>query len=212
MNRPKPVNPKAFDGARVWHLRCHGDGVPRHTIRFFGVLCSALAAGIGVAANGVVAGAGDTEQCERTHVRAADLRAEAAIALGMERSPTFRSLVEAIQHSDLIVYVTAQFWMAVPIDGEIHFLTMAGEHRFLHVIVRGELSPWDRCAIVAHELQHAQEIAAAPGVRDTASMDALYHQIGFAVGVDRHETDAARSAATQVMRELSPGWKPEAPR
>ena len=41
-------------------------------------------------------------------------------------------------------------------------------------------------------------------------MGALYHQIGFGVGVDRHETDAARSVAIQVMRELSPGWKPDA--
>ena len=184
--------------------------MPPHTHRFFGVLCTALAAGIVVAANGVVAGAGDTEECERSHVRAADPRAEGAIAFGMERSPTFRSLVEAIQHSDLIVYVTAQFKMPVPLDGEIHFLTIAGEHRFLRVIVRGELSPWDRCAIVAHELQHAQEIAAAPDVRDTPTMDALYHRIGFGVGVDRHETDAARLVALQVMRELSPGGKPDA--
>ena len=182
--------------------------MPRHIAGFFGVLCAALVVGILVVADGVVLGAGDTEQCERSHVRAADPRAEAAVAFGMERSPTFRSLVEAIQHSDLIVYITARFTMAAPIDGEIHFLTMAGEHRFLHVIVRGELSPWDRCAIIAHELQHAQEIADAPAVRDGATMDALYHQIGFAAGVDRHETDAARSVAIQVMREMSPGWKP----
>ena len=131
-------------------------------------------------ADGVVHGAGDTEQCERSHVRATDPRAEAAVAFGMERSPTFRSLVETIQHSDLIVYITAQFKMAAPLDGEIHFLTRAGEHRYVRVLVRGELSPWDRCAMIAHELQHAYEIADAPAVRDGATMDALYHQIGFA--------------------------------
>jgi hypothetical protein len=186
--------------------------MPRQNAGIAWALHAALAASVILAAGGVVAGAGDTEQCERSHVRAADARAEAAIAFGMERSPTFRSLVEAIQHSDLIVYVTAQFRMPVPIDGEIHFLTIAGEHRFLRVLVRGELSPWDRCAIVAHELQHAQEIAEASDVRDTATMDALYHRIGFGIGVDRHETDAARLVALQVMRELSPGWKPDAPR
>jgi len=35
-------------------------------------------------------------------------------------------------------------------------------------------------------------------------MDALYHRIGFGVGIDRHETDAARAVTIQVLRELTP--------
>ena len=150
----------------------------------------------------------DTVECERTHVRPTDPRAAAAIALGIERSPTFRSLIDAISHSDLIVYVTAQFEMAVPIDGEIHFVTQVGSHRYMRVLIRGELGPWDRCTIIAHELQHAREVANAPEVVDNKTMDALYHRIGFSVGIDRHESEAARAVAIQVNRELSPGWKP----
>lgn len=176
------------------------------------MLRPALAACAAVAGLAVLCAAGDSVECERSHVRTTDPRAETAIAYGIERSPTFRAIVGAIQHSDLIVYITTQFEMPVPLDGEIHFLTSAGEHRYLRVLVRGELSPWGRSAMVAHELQHAHEIADAPEVRDNASMDALYHRIGFAVGVDRHETDAAREVASQVAQELAPGWTPHLPR
>ena len=130
------------------------------------------------------------------------------MTLGIERSPTFRALVDTITRSDLIVYITAQFDMSVQLDGEIHLVTSVGNHRYMRILVRSELSPWDRCAMVAHELQHAREVADAPSVRDNATMDALYHEIGFGVGTDRHETDAARDVAIRVTQELSPGWTP----
>lgn len=182
-------------------------GVPRQLAGTARALCAAATA-CAVLVGGALLEATDTTECEKTHVRTTDPRSDAAIAYGMERSPTFRSLVGAIGQSDLIVYVTAQFEMTVPLDGEIHFVTSVGSHRYMRVLVRGELSPWDRCAMIAHELQHAREVAEAPSVVDNASMDALYHRIGFAVGIDRHETETARAVAFQVLREISPGWKP----
>lgn len=145
----------------------------------------------------------DTIECERTHVRATDMRAEAAIAFGMERSATFRALVDTITHSDLIVYISSKFEMQLPLDGEIHFITSVGSHRYMRIYVRGELSPWDRAAMVAHELQHAAEVAARPSVVNNETMDALYEEIGFGVGIDRHETAAARDVAVKVAQELA---------
>lgn len=170
------------------------------------IACAVMTAG--------ASGATDThpEACERTHVRTTDERAEAAVTFGIERSPTFRALVDAITRSDLIVYITAQFDMAVPLDGELHLVTSVGNHRYMRILVRSELSPWDRCAMVAHELQHAREVAEAPWVRDNAALDALYHEIGFGVGTDRHETDAARDVSIRVAQELSPGGASPRPR
>lgn len=182
--------------------------VPGHSAGIAPALCAVLTACAVTATGGSLLGAGDSVECERSHIRATDSRAEGAIAYGIERSPTFRSLVDAISHSDLIVYVTAQFDMVFPLDGEIHFVTSVGSHRYMRVLVRGQLSTWDRSAMIAHELQHAREVADAPSVRDNLTMDALYHQIGFGVGVDRHETEAARAVAIQVTEELSPGWTP----
>jgi hypothetical protein len=175
--------------------------VPRQPAGISAALCAA------VAACAIVSGEpmrlGDTEECGRTHVRSTDSRSGAAIEYGLAGSGTFRALVDAIAHSDLIVYVTAKFEMAVLLDGEIHFVTNVASHRYMRVLVRGELSPWDRAAMIAHELQHAREVADAPWVADNAAMDALYHRIGFAVGIDRHETDAAREVANKVMQELA---------
>ena len=164
-------------------------------------LCAAVTACAVLAAGGLLS-ARDTVDC--THVRATDARAQAAIADGMERSATFRSLVDAISQSDLIVYVSTGSNMPAPLDGEIHFLTSVGSHRYLRILIRGDLNPWERCATVGHELQHAREVAEASEVIDNRTMDALYHRIGFGVGIDRHETDAARAVTTQVLRELTP--------
>ena len=158
----------------------------------------------------VLAGSGtlrarDTITVERSHVRATDPRMEAAVAYGIERSPTFRWLVDAISRSDLIVYISTRASMIPPLDGEIHFVTSVGAYRYMRILIRGELSPWDRTATIGHELQHAREVAEAPDVVDNRTMDALYHRIGFACGVDRHETDAARAVTVQVTQELLPG-------
>jgi hypothetical protein len=176
--------------------------VPRQAAGISATLCAAATA-CAIVAAAEPTRVGDTEECGKTHVRATDTRSAAAIEYGMAGSETFRALVDAIAHSDLIVYVSAKFEMTVPLDGEIHFVTNVASHRYMRVLVRGELSPWDRAAMVAHELQHAREIADAPYVVDNATMDALYHHIGYAVGVDRHETDAAREVANKVMQELS---------
>ena len=195
-----------------WHSGCPSPAVPRQPAGIAAAVCAALAACAIVSAEPTRIG--DTAECGRTHVRSTDARAAAAVEYGLARSAAFRSLVDAIAESDLIVYVTAAFEMPVQLDGEIHFVTQVASHRYMRVLVRGGLAPWDRAAMIAHELQHAREVADAPSVIDNATMDALYHQIGFAVGVDRHETDAAREVTMKVMQELasSAGAGPRADR
>jgi hypothetical protein len=144
-------------------------------------------------------------ECGASHVRLTDASLQAGFDLGMARSAIFRSLVESLRGSDLIVYASSEASMPTPIAGEIHFVSVAGTHRYLRVFVRADLSPWERAGMLAHELQHAIEIAAAADVHDAASMDALYERIGYDVGIDRHETDAARRIGEQVLREMAPG-------
>ncbi len=179
--------------------------MPRQTAGIGAALCAAATACAVLAGSGTL-GARDTITVERSHVRATDPRIEAAIAYGIERSPTFRSLVDAIARSDLIVYISTPPNMVAPLEGEIHFVTSVGAYRYMRILIRGDLSPWDRTATIGHELQHAREVAGAPDVVDNRTMDALFHRIGFGVGVDRHETDAARAVTVQVTQELLPGW------
>ena len=165
------------------------------------VACAFLSP-LGVRAGGTRDGHGE---CALSHVRLTDALTQGAFDMGMERSETFRDLVESLRGSDLIVYASSELAMPMPIVGEIHFLTTAGTHRYLRVLIRADLSPWERAAMLAHEMQHAREIAEAPGVRDIATMDKYYEVIGYRVGIDRHETDAARAIAATVQREITPG-------
>jgi hypothetical protein len=52
--------------------------------------------------------AADTAGCELTHLRILDARTEGARSLAARHSPTFRALVDAVQHSDLITDVARE--------------------------------------------------------------------------------------------------------
>ena len=123
-----------------------------------------------------------------------------ALDNGIVRSTTLRELVEGLERSDVIVHL-------VPSTGasgaELRFATNAFGMRYLRVSVpRGKLQP-QMTASIAHELQHATEIATSTSVVDEESMNRYFSVIGYAVGWRRYETDAARDAGRRVLRELA---------
>ena len=65
----------------------------------------------------------------------------------------------------------------------------------------------EQAATLAHERQHAAEIAEAPWVVDAPTLAAYYRRIGQETdpsdGGRRFETPAARAIAARVHRELS---------
>jgi predicted DNA-binding transcriptional regulator YafY len=62
--------------------------------------------------------------------------------------------------------------------------------------------------VLGHELQHAMEIAAAPDVRDTVTLRALYLRIGYErTNGGYYETDAALEVGRQVSAEVW-AWRP----
>ena len=56
--------------------------------------------------------------------------------------------------------------------------------------------------MIAHELQHALEVAAAAEVVDARSMAALFGSVGYRLGSSR-ETPDALAAADRVLDELA---------
>lgn len=123
------------------------------------------------------------------------------------RSPIARDLVDRLDRSDLIVYVTYRWFSTQTLHGRIGF-PAAGSHRRLLVI---ELEPRqnrsDQLAALAHELQHAVEIADAPAVSDARSLAALYTAIGLltgnAAGAETYETVAAAETGRRVKSEIA---------
>jgi hypothetical protein len=133
-------------------------------------------------------------------VRGADESARSLLATGLARSRTFRSIVDEIQRSDVIVYVEVR---PLALPGRLQLVAASNVCRFLRVSIRKPGLPTDQVAWLAHELWHAVEIARAPEVREARSLRKLYERIGGAERYgDSAESGAAQEVWSRVLAEL----------
>ena len=125
----------------------------------------------------------------------------------VEGSSIVASLLEQIEETDLVVYVTDS--MPQEVGGAtsyLLFLSCEEGSRYLMIrLDRFRLTPRERIKWLGHELQHALEVAAAPQVRDAAGMAQLYQRIGWEGGSNRVESQAATTTGNRVWQELSRG-------
>ena len=135
-------------------------------------------------------------------VRALGPAARALIDNGRRRSPSFAGLLQAIESSNLIVYVATGF---LEIPGRLDFACAKAGTRFLRITVNVPDAEPRLIASLAHELQHAVEIASAPEVTDDAGVKQLYGKIGRPSkdGLRSFETKAAIDVRNQVLAELA---------
>ena len=142
------------------------------------------------------------------HVVVTDPVLAGLIASGYERSETLRQLTDAIERSGWTVFVISG---PCPIKEAIgcllHTVGTFEGRPYLRVKVRvRERHPDTVLVTVAHELQHALEVAASGKVHDNTSLTAWFAQVkSSAVKVSDgvlYETKAARSVEAQVGREL----------
>lgn len=145
------------------------------------------------------------------HLRADGVEPRALVADAVDRSPTFRSLVDRVEGSDLIVYVRMEHFSSSRLEGRIGFVAgasaAAGGPRILLIELACPRRSADQEATLAHELRHAAEIADAPWVDGPAALARYYAAIGESGEVlDRgvaFETAAAREIARRVRREIA---------
>jgi hypothetical protein len=128
------------------------------------------------------------------------------IAEGLCGSATFRTLVDAIQRSDVIVYVSMRWLGDRRLHGRLDFLTATATHRVLRAVFSFPLDRETRIAVLGHELQHAVEVAGAPDIRTSGAFAAYYRAHGRAVRIESaYDTDAARRVEVQIRVELARG-------
>ena len=144
-----------------------------------------------------------------SHVRSTDDRFLNLLRDGVARSPTFRELIGVLNRSDVIVYIESHGRMRTGLSAFLnHRIVTAESHRYLKVVVNREL-PRDRLTgVIAHELQHAREVAEAANVRSSADMGALFKRLdsGRCVLIRScTETDAAVRLEAAVLDELKAG-------
>jgi hypothetical protein len=138
------------------------------------------------------------------HVRTTDRYVQTLLAQGVRRSTTFAELMQALNQSDVIVYIQSVDTLPSTLSGRLMLAADAHGQRYLRIQMRQSLGPNDSIALMGHELRHALEIAQASEVRDARGLIALYQRIGdeSLPGVHAYETDAAQDAGRQVRVEL----------
>ena len=142
----------------------------------------------------------------RRHIRTTDQRLIRLVQDGVRASETFRRLVDRLNRSDVVVYLECSAG-AKSSDGRLTFISSVGGLRYVHVRVARLPAADVQIALIGHELQHAVEIADAPGVVDSLSLAREYQRIGFlspriTPGVS-FDSDAAVEAGNRVLRELT---------
>ena len=142
-----------------------------------------------------------------SRLRAADPTAAALLRGGLARSATFRAIVEAIESSDLIVYIEAR---PARLPGQLQLLSSTPGCRHVRISVRVPGVDTELIAWLGHELWHAVELAGAPDVRDQASLLGLYRRIGeVQLSGETAESAKAQEAWTKVLYEARATGRPK---
>ena len=143
---------------------------------------------------------GDTPTGSMPHVRSASAPLRLLIEDTAAKSPRVRELLARLCGSDVIVYVELSPSPQIP-RASTKLVTASPGVRFLRIAINAGVSGLDLAPLLAHELQHAVEIADHPDVRDSDAVRRLYEKIGRRERTDSFETDAALDAEWQVRLE-----------
>ena len=138
-----------------------------------------------------------------SRVRTSSTAIGAAIALGVERSPTFRQRLAAVEATDGLVYVEEGTCGNNPVAAcLVPTLVLAGPNRLLRIFVDVRKATGCRLVVtIGHELQHAGEVLHEPSVRSSNAMYFLFARIG-PVSSGPFETTAARRTTRLIDREV----------
>jgi hypothetical protein len=139
------------------------------------------------------------------HVRPTDSRIRSLFDAGMSRSVTFRRLVDALDDSDVIVYVEPKTTHQALGGYLSHHIVASGAYRYVHIAIDVRGASGRLVPLFAHELQHALEIAQNPDVRDELGAQHLFDRLAIKFGCGGttcSETQAAKDVEATVSTEL----------
>lgn len=157
---------------------------------------AAMAGAMALAASVSDAAAGD--------IRPLQPRAGRLLEDGLRRSPSLAALVADLRESDVVVYVDLE-GDERQLLGALRFMGAAGGTRFVRVWLQPRSSDHELVPLLAHELQHAVELARTPSARSPEAFEALFQAIGRSGRPGRYETGAAQEVAERVRGELRTG-------
>jgi hypothetical protein len=137
-------------------------------------------------------------QSESPRVRPESAGTRALIDRGLERSGTFRELNTRLQNTNVIVYVRfSSCSQGVP-SCLLWASADTGGRRLLVKLDRFGRSPDELTALLAHEFQHANEVAA-----DLAITDPVSFENSFASRGRKHTAGFETAEAGEILRKVT---------
>jgi hypothetical protein len=122
------------------------------------------------------------------------------------RSPAIREWLDRLESLDVTVYIRANAFMPLDLEGRVGLLSAGGIHRYLVIDLACRRVEFSQMATLGHELFHAIEIAEEPSVVNSSTLADLYSRIGVQTddspGRRTFETQAAVAAGKRARREL----------
>jgi hypothetical protein len=146
-----------------------------------------------------------TQDSSEQHVRATAPKILSLIDAGLSHSATFRRLVATLNESDVIVYIEPKRTRQALGGYLAHNIVAQGGYRYLHVAVETQGAERRLVSLLAHELQHAVEVAQTPDARDEESLQRMFARLAVkfgCAGTSCSETQAAKDVEGIVLEEL----------
>ncbi|OFW04618.1 MAG: hypothetical protein A3H96_09535 [Acidobacteria bacterium RIFCSPLOWO2_02_FULL_67_36] len=138
-----------------------------------------------------------------TRIRPLDAKAADLLEQGPLRSRTIKRLIDTLEQSDVIVFVSTGLLM---ISGETVFVTESSGTRFLRIVLSVPEADDRLLGWLGHELQHAVEIATAPEVTSVETMAAFYRHVGNVSGSGVCTPEAQKLTATVSAEVAAEPW------
>lgn len=143
------------------------------------------------------------------HVRILDPSLKLKFDRGVQRSVTMRRLVDEIENAPVLVFASCAKQLPTQIGARLNLITSIDGLRYVRVEINCLFNERLQIALLAHELQHAVEIAHRVDILDVDSMQAYYEEFGFQTYYDGHhpsyETEAAIAVQQRVLTETAKG-------
>ena len=139
-------------------------------------------------------------------IRTSDPIIAAALVQASYASPTFQALLDRLRASDLVVYVQTRYELPSSMDGQLTFVGTGGNRRYVLVSLGWGRSDQRLIGTLAHELQHAVEVAERSDIVDSASLGRAYESLGqprIRGTVRTFETQRAIDAGARVLAEVT---------
>jgi hypothetical protein len=143
-----------------------------------------------------------------SNVRMLDGALKTRLEFGLKRSPTLRALGAQLEAAPVLVFVDCGARLPGRIGARLNLITSVAGVRYVRVEINcASLGDRVQISLIAHELQHAWEIANRPDILDDDSMQSYFAEYGFQTYYDgshtAYETRRAIDIQERVLTEIA---------